>query len=178
MSELGKCRVCGADRPEGEKCPACGAITVSGAQSGKKTAKVGCAIVFVLAVVLITVLCAVAVTDDNSPSRSATPTTAPRYTSTRPAPTREYITYRADGTAGNKVVVCYASGDGSMSQRDVVLPWTSERIAVSPGDFLYISVQNHESYGSVVAKIVCDGVVVRESSSSGAYVIASVSGSW
>lgn len=46
------------------------------------------------------------------------------------------------------------------------------------GDFLYISAQNQCDYGYVTVKIVQNGVTLRENTSSGAYVIATVSARW
>jgi len=44
-----------------------------------------------------------------------------------------------------------------------------------PGHFLYISAQNKRSSGTVTVKILVNGKVKEESSSSGAYVIATAS---
>ena len=44
------------------------------------------------------------------------------------------------------------------------------------GEFVYISAQNKDEYGSVTCRITVDGEVVSENTSSGAYGVASCEG--
>ncbi len=47
---------------------------------------------------------------------------------------------------------------------------------MTSGQFFYISAQNHEDKGTVTCTVEVDGQVVSINTSSGAYVIASCSG--
>ena len=47
----------------------------------------------------------------------------------------------------------------------------------SPGTFVYVSAQNNQASGTVVVTIYRDGEVFKTSTSMGAYVIATASGS-
>ena len=105
---------------------------------------------------------------------------APRAERTSvPAPPRYEVTYRLTGTRGRETPVgslTYTNAGGDTEQIGAItLPWeinfTSRR-----GAFLYVSVQNKFDHGSVKCEILLDGVVVKESSSTGGYVIASCSG--
>ena len=46
-----------------------------------------------------------------------------------------------------------------------------------PGDFVYLSAQNNKASGSVTVTITLDGNTFKTANSSGAYVIATASGS-
>jgi hypothetical protein len=69
----------------------------------------------------------------------------------------------------------YQNADGGTEQKDARLPWEWSFAAVS-GQFVYISGQNAASSGSVTCAILLDHVVVKTSTSDGAYTIASCSG--
>jgi hypothetical protein len=46
----------------------------------------------------------------------------------------------------------------------------------SPGDFVYISAQNPDEYGSVTCRITVNGEVISENTASGSYAIATCKG--
>ena len=86
------------------------------------------------------------------------------------------VTYEVTGSA-NAVDVTYENDDGGTSQEgEVPVPW-SYTFTGEPGDFVYISAQNQGESGSVTATIITDGDTFKTSTSSGAYVIATASGS-
>jgi hypothetical protein len=72
------------------------------------------------------------------------------------------------------VDVTYQDADGDTAQQSGVrVPWSH---SVGRGsDFLYISAQNQGSSGSVTCSIRNNGRVVKQATSSGAYVICTAS---
>jgi hypothetical protein len=70
----------------------------------------------------------------------------------------------------------YENASGGTEQRSMSGSWTTE-FPAEPGQFLYISAQNNNASGNVLVYILCDGSTFKQSSSSGAYVIATASGS-
>lgn len=90
-----------------------------------------------------------------------------------PRPERT-IVYHVTGLA-KSAIVTYTNEQGGTEQQTVPLPW--KRIYyMLPGEFAYISAQNQSDKGSVTCSIELDGTTVKESTSSGAYVIATCSG--
>ena len=86
------------------------------------------------------------------------------------------VEYKVTGTA-SEVDVTYENEDGGTSQQsNVSVPW-SYSFTGDPGDFVYISAQNQGESGSVTVTIYTDGDKFKSSTSSGAYVIATASGS-
>ena len=86
------------------------------------------------------------------------------------------VKYEVSGTAST-VDVTYENSDGGTSQEsDVEVPW-SYSFTGHPGDFVYISAQNQGQTGTVTVTIYNDGDVFKTSTSEGAYVIATASGS-
>lgn len=86
------------------------------------------------------------------------------------------VEYRVTGSAG-KVDVTYENEDGGVSQQsNVTVPW-SYKFEARDGDFVYISAQNQGSYGTVIVTIFKNGGEFKSSTSTGAYVIATASGS-
>lgn len=100
-------------------------------------------------------------------------TTARQPVSTLP-PSRSTITYEITGTA-SRVSVTLSNAQGGTEQGEYYLPFRQE-FKIGYGDFVYISAQNMGEQGSVTCRIYVDGVEVRESTSSGAYVIATCRG--
>ena len=83
--------------------------------------------------------------------------------------------YQVTGTA-NTVFVTYENQSGGISQEsDVSIPW-SYSFQKKEGEFVYISAQNEGANGSVTVTIYRDGYVFKTSTSEGAYVIATASG--
>lgn len=85
------------------------------------------------------------------------------------------IKYEVTGSA-KSVSVTLTNGEGGTEQfNDVSVPW--RRTYSLKNGFVYLSAQNQGSAGTVTVKIYVDGKVIKESSSSGEYVIASASDS-
>jgi hypothetical protein len=96
------------------------------------------------------------------------------YSTSRPS--TYTVIYRVSGTA-KTVDLTYENDSGNTEQRsNVELPW-QRTYEMEPGSFLYVSAQNQGETGSVKCEIVVDGDVEERASSSGAYVIATCSGS-
>ncbi|MCD6167577.1 hypothetical protein J7K19_12905 [bacterium] len=96
---------------------------------------------------------------------------------TEPEDNTPPVSYEVTGTC-QTVFVTIANEDGGTSQfADVSVPWTYDfSHKVSEGTFVYVSAQNQQDYGSVTVKIYKYGDVFKSSTSSGAYVIATASG--
>jgi hypothetical protein len=86
------------------------------------------------------------------------------------------VSYSVSGTAEMVDVTLSNPSGGTEQYTDRILPYTYT-FSSYEGDFLYISAQNQGSSGTVTTKIIVDGSTFKESTSSGAYVIASASGS-
>jgi hypothetical protein len=85
------------------------------------------------------------------------------------------VKYDVTGSA-QTVFITYENQDGGTSQRDdVELPWSTS-FQSEKGAFVYISAQNLDDTGDVTVTIFRDGKNFKSSSSSGAYVIATASG--
>lgn len=50
-------------------------------------------------------------------------------------------------------------------------------MTVDSGEFLYISAQNQNELGSIICRIIADGVVIAENESTASYGIATCEGS-
>jgi hypothetical protein len=85
------------------------------------------------------------------------------------------IKYRVSGTT-TRASLTYENESSNTEQIVVSLPW-SESFTAEKGQFLYISAQNEKGSGSIKCEILQGGEVIEEATSSGAYVIASCSGS-
>lgn len=92
----------------------------------------------------------------------------------KPAGAHE-ITYSVEGSAPYAAVT-YQNAQGGTEQRTVAVPWSLDLSAARPGQFLYIAAQNKEAHGRLAVPIVVDGTEFKRSDSSGAYSIASASG--
>lgn len=99
----------------------------------------------------------------------STPSSTPGYSTTY------RVTYKVTGTA-SRASLTYENEQGGTEQTKVGIPW-QQSMSVKRGAFLYLSVQNEGKIGSITCEIWVDGVKWKESTSSGAYVIASCSGS-
>jgi hypothetical protein len=93
---------------------------------------------------------------------------------------KEYqIKYSVTGSASHASLT-YENATGGTEQIDGArVPWQLEfTIPRGQRSFLYISAQNQDNSGSsIVCEIWVDGVPVKSATSSGAYVIATCSGS-
>lgn len=83
------------------------------------------------------------------------------------------VTYQVTGSA-TEASLTYQNGDGGTSQEKVSLPW-SLTVKAPASNFLYISAQNEGDYGDITCTISVDGKVIKTSTSSGSYTIASCS---
>lgn len=92
---------------------------------------------------------------------------------TEPPPTYR-VTYEVTGSASS-VSVTLENDQGGTEQGEYALPF-KETFTMERGDFAYISAQNQGESGSVTCRILIDGEEWRESTSEGAYVIASCDG--
>ncbi|MFA7218425.1 MAG: MmpS family transport accessory protein [Dehalococcoidales bacterium] len=81
------------------------------------------------------------------------------------------VTYQVTGSAPSASVTLFNSTGGMVQYSDVSLPYTK---TYSDYDYWYASIlaQNMGASGSVTVKIIVNGQVVKQSTSSGAYVIA------
>jgi len=95
-----------------------------------------------------------------------------------PEPQEPALQYWVRSDCG-EVSTTYATVDGGTEQRDFGNGVVYEVDGgISSGTFLYISAQNQCDYGDVTVRIYKRGNIYRESTSSGAYVIATASGTW
>ena len=84
--------------------------------------------------------------------------------------------YKVTGTA-NTVDVTYSNeSEGTSQESNVSVPWTYS-FDGEEGQFVYISAQNQGTSGSVTVTIYRNGKKIEKSTSNGAYVIATASGS-
>jgi hypothetical protein len=89
------------------------------------------------------------------------------------------VQYKVTGSASS-VDLTFENVNGGISQySDISLPWAYNfEITKGHNTFLYISAQNNGETGTVIAEIYLDGNLVKTSTSSGAYVIATASTSF
>lgn len=85
--------------------------------------------------------------------------------------------YEVSGTAGNYSITCEGAPSGTVQYSNVGSGW-AYTWNQSSTRWLYMSAQNNTNSGTVTVKIICDGKVLAQQTSSGAYVIATVSGTY
>jgi len=85
------------------------------------------------------------------------------------------IRYDMAGTS-NSYDVTYENSTGGTSQVSGVTNSWEESFVVKPGTYLYLSAQNQNSTGSVITRIWKGNEIFKSSESSGAFVIATASG--
>ena len=85
------------------------------------------------------------------------------------------VEYRVTGTASLVDVTYVNKGGGTSQNDDVEVPW-SYSFEGNRGDFVYISAQNQGETGKVTVAIYRNGTIIESSTSEGAYVIATASG--
>jgi hypothetical protein len=86
------------------------------------------------------------------------------------------VYYKVTGST-DRAGLTLRTSSGGTAQLTVNLPYTDPAMTFAKGDFLYISAQNERSSGSVTTTIYVDGKPWKSTTSSGAYVIATASGS-
>jgi hypothetical protein len=85
------------------------------------------------------------------------------------------VTYRVKGTT-TRAALTYENAQGGTEQTEVAVPW-EKTFTFDHGDFVYISAANRNDRGTIVCEIWVDGEKWKESTSQGAYTIATCSGS-
>lgn len=91
------------------------------------------------------------------------------------APSLPSVTYTVTGSTP-EVAITYANATEGTSQVNAATPWTLSFTCTKAGQFLYVSAQNQRNSGSVTVRITKAGTTYKESTSSGAFVIATASG--
>lgn len=86
------------------------------------------------------------------------------------------VEYKITGSASQVDITYENEDEGTSQESNVSVPWTYS-FKGQPGQFVYVSAQNQGQSGSVTATINTDGEKFKSSTSSGAYVIATASGS-
>jgi len=86
------------------------------------------------------------------------------------------VEYRVTGSAQTVDITISNEGGGTSQFADQPVPWSYE-FEGEEDDFVYVSAQNQGETGTVTATIYKDGKKFKNSTSSGAYVIATASGS-
>ena len=95
-----------------------------------------------------------------------------------PEPEEAALRYWVDSDCG-RVSTTYATAGGGTAQRDSGNGYVyTVESGVRSGTFLYISAQNQCDRGNVTVRIYKRGNIYKETSSSGAYVIATASGTY
>jgi len=85
--------------------------------------------------------------------------------------------YEVTGTASRFSVTIEGAPKGTSQYSDVISGW-KYTWTQSGERFLYVSAQNQTGSGTVTVKIYKNGKVLTQQTSSGAYVIASTSGTY
>jgi len=93
-------------------------------------------------------------------------------------PDKNTCTYKVTGTASTVNVTYKNANGGTEQQSNVIVPWSYSFEIEGYGDFVYISAQNQGKSGSVTVSILANGNERKSSTSTGAYVIATASGSF
>lgn len=86
------------------------------------------------------------------------------------------VTYLISGSAPSVDITMSNSSEGTEQYSGVAIPWTTSFDSKKDA-FLYISAQNNGESGTVSVQISVDGKTFKTASSSGAFVIATASGS-
>jgi hypothetical protein len=95
------------------------------------------------------------------------------------APTTHTVVYQVEADAaygsGRTGTYTIQTDNGGTSQGTGLLPMTGTYTQFHTGDFVYVSVQNQQGAGSVTCRILVDGAVISENTSTGGYTIATCS---
>lgn len=86
------------------------------------------------------------------------------------------VEYKVSGTASS-VFITLETSDGT-AQFNADVPSSKTYAGFSSGDFVYISAQNNSSTGTVTVEIYKKGDTYKSTTSSGAYCIATASGTY
>lgn len=86
----------------------------------------------------------------------------------------EYYVSNGEVLTSARASVTFSPGPGLTSQATATMPWR-QKFKAKDGDFLYVAAQSFQASGRITASIYVDGKLLRTSSSTGAYAIASAS---
>jgi hypothetical protein len=86
--------------------------------------------------------------------------------------------YRIETDCAYGANLTYMNADGNITQQSNMSNDWYYYFVPNPSQYLSVSAQNQCDYGSITVKIVHQGIAIEENTSTGAYVIASVSGTW
>jgi hypothetical protein len=103
-------------------------------------------------------------------ARDTTPTDAPATTAAG-----HVVVYQVDGTAGTADVT-YLTRGGEEQQNGTLLPFAKHMTDSEAGSLLSLVAQSKSPDGSVTCRIVVDGRVISEHTSSGGYAVVSCDG--
>ncbi len=90
------------------------------------------------------------------------------------------VEYKVTCTTGLIDLTISNENEGTSQYDDMATPWSYSFEVDNPEYgyfFVYVSAQNQQSSGTVTAQIYVDGSLYKTSTSTGAYVIATASGS-
>lgn len=90
----------------------------------------------------------------------------------------ERLYYRIESNCRSGVDITYSNAYGDTTQQSNQGNGWYYYFVPTRGQFLYLSAQNQCASGYVTVRFVMDGVTVRENTSTGGYVIATISGQW
>lgn len=103
-----------------------------------------------------------------------------------PVVTTHTVVYESeapDSSTARTASYTLRSDDGGTRQGDIDLPLRNQNgttglafTGFNSGDFVYLSIQNGDEYGSVTCRIKVDGQVVSENTSDGGFTIATCQG--
>lgn len=119
-------------------------------------------------IIIFAVTCGSFFTNDSNTST----TTQDTYT----APSYPTVKYEIRGTARSVDITLNNPTGGTEQYSNAGLP-SNFTYNDFKDNFLYISAQNQGEYGTVTVNILVNGILYKTSTSSGAYVIATASGS-
>lgn len=85
--------------------------------------------------------------------------------------------YEVSGSAGDFSITCEGAPSGTVQYANVGSGWAYTWTQTGTR-WLYMSAQNNTGSGTVTVKIIRDGKVLAQQTSSGAYVIATVDGTY
>jgi len=100
-------------------------------------------------------------------------TYSPRLSTSLPSPT---VVYEAETQNYKRMSLTLANDQGGTEQVDTGYRFERTFHSFDYGDFTYLSAQCDAEYCTITCRILVNGDVWRESTSSGSYVIASCSG--